>query len=437
LHIAHLYVAPVELTLRTASVPPSGASHCSPTNPHDYHQGMTDSPNGLASADVRRHNLSIMLRQLASAGPSSRSDLAEQTGLKRGSITPLVQILQEAGLVRETTSVVGARGRPRTNLELTGEHIGLLVLQITSDEITGVVTTLGGAELARLTTAHRAAFGDPDAVLNAAATVIESLIETARRAACDIVDVTLVTQSPVGGEPAHVLGDAHMGWQSVDVLGELRGRVRELRSIRCQLSSDAPLAALAELRRIGAPSDAIYIKGDNTTVGGALVVAGEVAEGAHGFGGSLGHLAVVPGGAQCACGQQGCLVTVAGLAALTQRIAMAPGRGQPPTLTELVARIRSGEPAAVAAWDDAVAWIARALEILSMAIDPHVIVVGGQWAPLTDSVDAAFRSNRPFVARSGELEVQVVPGVLGADAALIGGIEGAQQRVLTDPEKFL
>ncbi|WP_426516380.1 ROK family protein [Diaminobutyricibacter sp. McL0618] len=397
---------------------------------------MADSPNGLASADVRRHNLSIMMRHLASAGPSSRSDLAEQTGLKRGSITPLVQILHEAGLVRETTSVVGARGRPRTNLELTGEHIGLLVLQIASDEITGVVTTLGGAEVARQSVAHHAAFGDPDTVLDASATVIASLIETAKAAACDIVDATIVTQSPVGGEPSRVLGDAHMGWASVDVLGALRRRVPELTRVRFQLSSDAPLAALAELRRIGTPGHAIFIKGDNTTIGGALVVAGEVVEGAHGFGGSLGHLAVVPGGLQCECGQQGCLVTVAGLEALSAQVE--PGSsGMVPSLSEFVTRIRSGDPAASAAWNAAVPWIARALEILSMAIDPAVIVVGGQWAPLADSVEAAFRGNRPFAARSGELETLVIPGLLSADAALIGGIEGAQQRVLGDPEKFL
>ena len=398
---------------------------------------MTDSPNGLASADVRRHNLSIMLRHLASAGPSSRSDLAEETGLKRGSITPLVQILNEAGLVRETTSVVGARGRPRTNLELTGEHIGLLVVQIASDEITGVVTTLGGAEIARLSSAHHAEFGDSDAVLNATAAVVESLIGTAGSRRCEVADATIVTQSPVGGEPAHVLGDAHMGWDSVDVLGALHDRVPSLRSIRSQLSSDAPLAALAELRRIGAPANAVYIKGDNTTIGGALVVHGDVVEGAHGFGGSLGHLAVVPDGVACACGQHGCLVTVAGFGALIQRFASADARPLPASLADLVARIRSGEPAAVAAWGDAVVWIARALEILSMAVDPAVIVVGGQWAPLADSVDKAFRRNRPFAAASGELATRVVPGTLGADAALTGGIESAQQRVLADAEKIL
>lgn len=367
---------------------------------------MAGSSNGLASADVRRHNLTIMLRHLASSGPSSRSDLAETTGLKRGSITPLVQILQDAGLVGETTSVLGARGRPRTNLALTGEHHGLLVLQISPDRITGVVATLGAAEIARKSAAHHAQYGDQETVLDVGAEVLRTLFDAARRASCQVVDVTVIAQAPVGGEPAHVLGDAHMGWEPVDVIGELSRRVRRLAGIRTHLSSDAPLAALAELRRIGSPADAVYIKGDGMTIGGALIVDGEVVSGAHGFGGSLGHLAVVPDGLACSCGQRGCLVTVA------------------------------GEPRTEAEWVQALDGIARALQILSMAIDPAVIVVGGGWAGRVDAIAEAFERNRPFVSRSGGMAVQVIAGRLGADAALIGGIEGAQQRVFGEPESF-
>ncbi|MFD6698220.1 MULTISPECIES: ROK family protein [unclassified Microbacterium] len=365
---------------------------------------MAGSVNGLASTDVRRHNLSIMLRHLAAEGPCSRSDLAERTGLKRSSITPLVQILQEAGLLQETTSILAARGRPRTNLELTGDRFGLLVLQFDALEITGVVTTLGGRELAHESIAHDAPFGDPGPVLDVAAKAMTSLLDAAARLGSTVIDATVVTKSPVGGEPVHVLADAHMGWRSVDVLAELGQRVSALGGIRAQLSSDAPLAAQAELRRIGSPSDAIYLRADATTVGGALIVDGRVVEGAHGFGGSLGHLAVVPDGALCACGQHGCLVTA------------------------------TGEDVAA---PSAIGWIARTLQILSMAVDPDVIVVGGLWAPLAESIATAFEANRPALARSGGMPTTVHAGVLGIDAALLGGIEAAQQRVLEDPERIL
>lgn len=401
---------------------------------------MAEKTDGLASADVRRHNLGLILQNLAESGAVSRSELAERTGLKRGSITPLVQILQTAGLVRETTVIAGSRGRPRTNLELTGDGYGLIVLQISSENVTGVLATLSGTECARRTQAHDAPYGDPDAVLDVAAEVLRVLIDEAQTVGRTVLDVTVVTLAPVGGEPARVLADAELGWSSVDVVSAIRARVAEIAVGRVHLSSDSPLAALAELRRVGGGGNAIFIKGDST-IGGALVIGGRVVHGAHGFGSSLGHLALVPDGELCACGQHGCLITVAGVDALRAGLRAggfvgADARHPAMTLEEIVAAVAAGDVHATAAWREAAEWIGRALRMLTMAVDPDVIVVGGQWAPLTASICEAFLRNRPNLVREGRYEARIVPGVLGADAALIGAVESARSRMLDGPEIF-
>ena len=51
--------------------------------------------------DVRRHNLSLILSEVA-LGPRSRATLALETGLNKSTVSSLVAELIELGLVRES-----------------------------------------------------------------------------------------------------------------------------------------------------------------------------------------------------------------------------------------------------------------------------------------------------------------------------------------------
>jgi predicted NBD/HSP70 family sugar kinase len=392
------------------------------------------SPSGLASGDVRRHNLALVLEHLVRSGPVSRSEIATGTGLTRGSVTALVQILVEAGWLRESFAVGGPKGRPRTSLELAADDLAVIAVQIASDSAAVLATTIGGAELVRLD-ADYGGGSNPAAVLDVVAHAVDDAMHRLASLGRRVVDATVIVLAPVGGSPVRVLGDVSLGWRDVDVVGELRARIPGLRAIELRLSSDTPVAAGAELRRLGGAENAIYLKGDSN-IGGALVVGGAPVLGAHGFGGSLGHVAVVPGGQRCACGQHGCLITVAGIPALLaaagaeQELAsLSPSAA----LAALVNRVEAGDPAAAAAWSGAVPWIGRTLRILAMAVDPEVIVIGGHWARLTASIAESFATDRPLIADDPGFEVTVIAGALGEDAGLRGAVEAARDRLIRDP----
>jgi Uncharacterized membrane-associated protein/domain len=64
-------------------------------------------------ADVRRGNLSLVLRRLREAGPRSRARLSEETGLTKATISSLVADLVERGLLRRgSCRVPASRGGP-------------------------------------------------------------------------------------------------------------------------------------------------------------------------------------------------------------------------------------------------------------------------------------------------------------------------------------
>lgn len=73
---------------------------------------------------------------------------------------------------------------------------------------------------------------------------------------------------------------------------------------------------------------AVYV---GTGVGGAMISAGKLVEGAGGKGGEIGHVKVVPGGRLCGCGERGCLEAYSGgksLEAQVRELALQRGTSQ-------------------------------------------------------------------------------------------------------------
>ncbi|GAA2449451.1 ROK family transcriptional regulator [Agromyces soli] len=394
----------------------------------------------LASADVGRHNLALVAGRLAALGSASRSELAEATGLARGSVTALVRRLQGDGLVRETTSVApSGKGRPRTMLELSGDHLAILTLLVDADRATAVASALNGTRLARRARRHGRPMGDPARVADVAAAVVEELLGELRAGGRRIAEASVVVWAPVGGEPTVVLADTDLDWGVVDLLALLRERSPELdalgRAGRLQLLADTAVAAVAEHLDAGRPSELLYLKSDSG-IGGAIVVDETPLDGSHHLAGALGHLPVVPDGARCGCGQRGCLVTVAGPDALLAAAGLdglAREAGLTVALETFVARIRAGEPRAVAGWHGGRAELARALQILIMAIDPAVIVLGGYLAGLAEDIAAELAAIQPGIDGRRLVPPPVRGSRLGGDAALLGAERTALAKALAEP----
>ncbi|MGW9630076.1 ROK family protein [Agromyces sp. NPDC055520] len=397
-------------------------------------------PRSLVSGDVRRHNLTMVLEHIVTSGPSARSEIAEATGLTRGAVTALTAALTKARVLRETDPVATGKGRPITRLELTAADLAILATQIDADSATALLTSLAGDELYRVSERHGRPMGDPDAVLDVLAAVTGDALDAATELGRRVVELPIVVFAPVGGEPPVVLTDTDLAWDEVDVIGGLRSRLPALPE-NVGLESDGWLAAGAERTALGSAESMLYIK-SNSGIGGAILQSGRPVEGAHGVGGALGHMAMVPDGALCDCGQRGCLVTVAGPDVLLERAGLAglvAARGLTAALDELSSQIIAGTTPAAAAWADALPWIARSLQVLSLATDPEVIVIGGFWAAHTASIEHAFRANRPTLAeaRDGRSAIPaVLAGRLGADAALLGAVWAARDAVLGDPGRL-
>ena len=205
-------------------------------------------------------------------------------------------------------------------------------------------------------------------------------------------------------------------------LGDL---LRERLGAPVVVENDVNAATLGAVAMSGA-DDLVYLS-IGTGLAAGLVLEGRLRRGDHGAAGEIGHVPVDPAGALCQCGQRGCLETVASGSALA---AAWPSDDVPPAQA-LFAAAAAGAVDAVAVRDRFAAGVASAIRVLSLAVDPRSVVLGGGVAqlgePLRATVAAALHDQArtsPFLASldlAGRL--RVVPAdypVAAVGAALLG-----------------
>ena len=201
----------------------------------------------------------------------------------------------------------------------------------------------------------------------------------------------------------------------------LRERLRDLfPAVPIRVHNDAACVAVGE-HWAGAGRGCRDLLGMvvSTGVGGGVVLADRLVDGATGNAGHIGHLQVETGGPRCACGGTGCLEAVASGPAI---VAWARARGLPAGDGREVAELAAtGHPLATEALGRAGAATGRAIASAAALLDVSVVAVGGGvsqagdpfWRPLLDAV----RDQAGLGFLRG---LQVVPAQCGQQAGLVG-----------------
>ncbi|MFD8734601.1 ROK family protein [Streptomyces sp. NPDC059618] len=222
---------------------------------------------------------------------------------------------------------------------------------------------------------------------------------------------------------------ANLGWRDVPLrrlLGERLG------GVPVALGHDVRTGGLAE-GRIGAGqgADRFLFVPLGTGIAGAIGINGGVEEGAHGFAGEIGHIVVRPGGSPCPCGQRGCLERFASAAAVSQ--AWAEASGDPAAdAADCAKAVESGDPRALAVWQEAVDALADGLVTALTLLDPRTLIIGGG---LAEAGETLFTPLRTAVERRVTFQKlpSIVPAALGDTAGCLGAGLLARDLLNTTP----
>ena len=358
---------------------------------------------------------------LASAGPTSRAELARRTALAPSTVSAVITELQEARLVVEPPGGAaprdpGAMGRPPVLVALDRAAGVALGLDFGKRHLRVALADLAHRVLAERHVPLGADLPAAEAIA-LAARLVDEVLEEAGAAPPEIAGVGMGLPGPVH-RPTGELGDSTIlpGWVGVraaDAMSEALGH-------HVEVENDASLGALSEWMW-GAgrgAEDLAYLK-LATGIGAGLIVRGRPYGGSGGTAGEIGHTIVEPGGPVCRCGNRGCLETLAGSDAI---LASLPD-GAPASLPALVDAARSGDAAGAAAIAQAGTRIGSAVATLCNLLNPQRVVVGGDLAAageiLLDPLAAALRRG---AVRSAADDVTVIEGALGDRAEVLGAV---------------
>ncbi|MGW5195750.1 ROK family protein [Kribbella sp. NPDC004138] len=259
------------------------------------------------------------------------------------------------------------------------------------------------------------------AVLDA---LLETVVELSQKATAEghrVRAIGVVVPGVIDAEHGTV-GAENLEWVGTPVLAELKAAVRSTGGddVPIVLAHDVRAGGYAELRQgaLAGTTNSMFLP-LGTGIAAAMIVDGSLVSG-DGYAGELGHSKFIHGDAAelCACGQWGCLETVASAAALARRYAARTGRTVDGA-REVMELLAAGDPDAAQVWQDALAALVDALVLYTTLVAPTRIAIGGGLVgagetllkPLREGVHARLTFQR---------EPEIVAAVLGEEAGMLG-----------------
>lgn len=392
----------------------------------------------MRHATMRERNLAVLLGVIAEHQPATRAQLAALTGFTKTTVSNLISVLADAGLVHNGGVVHGGdRGRPGTGVLVDGASAAGLGLEVTVDYLASYVLDMSRRVRHRdlVTTDNRNR--RPEEIAAALSVLAEQAVVAAQEQGLTVAGAVVAVPGLV--DRTGMLRAPSFRWRDVPTTALIGRRLRELR-LPTKVENEANLAALGEMwLGAGRPlSDFVHVSGE-IGIGAGIVLNGRIFRGFHGFAGELGHIQVDPDGPQCACGARGCLELIAGREAMLCAVGLKPlaaWSGLDDRMSALIKLLEAGDCGAISVVQRAGDALGRALTCIVKGLDPGAIVLGGIFSRLApwilEPTEAALRAGALY-----EQTPTVVISPLGGDAVVLGAAGQVIEDIYADPAVLL
>lgn len=354
----------------------------------------------------------VLIRELRD---TTRTELAQLTGLSRTAVAARVASLTELGLVAESEQAASTGGRPATMLTFDADAGVVLCVAIGISRTRMAVCNLAGEVIATSDIEQEVALG-PDDLMPDVVKRLDVLLQ--EHPGVPVYGVGLSLPGPVD----RVRGCSRdspilRGWDGV----ELRPYFGDLLSgAPVLMDNDANAIAIGErggdLERL---DDLLVLKA-STGLGAGIISGGVLQRGAAEAAGEFGHNKTPAAeGLPCRCGDTGCLETVAGGWALVHRLQQ-QGRDVR-HMRDVVELVHSGDPEARRMVRDSGRHVGEVVAAAVNLLNPAVLVIAGDMAAAYDVFVAGLRETLYRNASAmATRRLDVVAAAHGGHSAVIG-----------------
>lgn len=364
-------------------------------------------------AQLKEHNLRLVLKTVYQEKEISRADIARATRLTRTTVSDIVGELMHEGLLEETGYGTSVGGKPPILLNLVDDARQLVCVDLSGDDIQGALVNLRGKISERVILPLECV--NEHLELNCVFDLIDNLVSFA---AAPLVGIGIGSPGLIDSANGIIHQAVNLGWKDLP----LKQLLSQHYDLPIYIANDSQIAALAEytfgdLRRA---NNLVVIK-VGRGISSGIVLNGQIYSGDGFSAGEIGHLMVVEDGLQCTCGNYGCLETVSSTRAILSQISQMEGHSHLSSLNKVLQAYQLGDEAVQEVVNRTGSYLGVAIANLISILNIHNIVISGSVTGFGDVLLRAVRAEvEKRVLSKMAAETRISYSSLGADNVILG-----------------
>lgn len=356
---------------------------------------------------TKQHNRDLVLRTIFAHESISRAEVARITSLTRTTVSDVVSVLIDEGIVNEIGKGESIGGKNPILMSVIPDSRYLIALNLAQEKFIGAIVNLRGE--IKETVELPAASEKGQAALDSVYQIIQQLMHKGYK---PIVGIGVGTPGLVNTRDGIVIDAVNLEWKELP-LGKL---LQKKFKLPVQLLNDSQAAAIGE-----------YVYGSNHDqesnlvvvnvkhgIGAGILINGRLFQGDGGSAGEIGHVVVQENGVPCRCGKNGCLETVASARAVLSQL----GKD---SLDEVQRSLEMGDPVTRQVITKAGYFLGISLANLIGTLNIHKIILTGDMTYFGDTwlnIVLASMNAAAFSRLSENTRIEL--GGLGYKASILG-----------------
>lgn len=368
---------------------------------------------------IRDINTQSVLRTIITHGAISRASIASELGLTKATVSAIVQVLLDRGIIFEAessdTAPEGRKGRKPIFLQLNKDCGYVVAIDLATENITLMTANLlgGNCRLTQFPTPEKT-----ELLLPLLKERIDRAINALPKTRYGLLGIALGIHGVVHHNKIIFLPYSSFG--DIDFVS----RLGDIYGVPVVMENEANLSALGEWAHCHDTNEMLYIS-VHSGIGAGIIMKNQLVKGKNGYAGEFGHTIIEVDGRPCPCGNHGCLEQYASERALFAELSAQKGY---PVNAEVYGRLyRQGDPAAVRAMQQFIKYMSVGINNLLNTFNPDIIVLNSSLtmchAGLCDDIAAQLHNNMKGYCR-------LVPSTLQDTAVLLGGVYLIRERFL-------
>ncbi|MBT2657109.1 ROK family transcriptional regulator [Bacillus sp. ISL-18] len=329
--------------------------------------------------------------------PISRADIAQVTGLNKGTVSSMVNELLEEDLIYESGPGESSGGRRPVLLHFNKTAGYAIGIDVGVNYILSVLTDLKGNII----------FEKSQLIQDSSFSVVKEIVKTGIHTILTemppskygVVGVGLGVAGIVDKE-GMVLLAPNLSWKNVS----LKSEIEKVFKLPVIIENEANAGAYGE-KQFGAGQhheNIIYISA-GIGIGVGIILNGELYQGNNGYSGEFGHMIIEVNGRPCRCGSSGCWEMYASEHTLLQMT-----NQKDATLESLIQRAKENDKTSLELFEEIGRYLGYGINNIINSFNPQQVIIGNRLAKARQWLEAPIKrtiENHSLSFHQNEMEV--------------------------------